>query len=77
MTTFAAPDAQACPFCGMTDATTCVDYEQGTKWGAVVCNFCSARGPEVRTEYNLAESAPWRNDAVQEWNRRLEARDDR
>ena len=40
---------------------------QGTKWGHYQCG-CTARGPEVRTEYQPVEK--WAEEAIKEWNDR-------
>ena len=59
-----------CPFCGATPTPpACYYADQGDKWGRVVCG-CGAEGPDVRTQYNLADDAPWHADAVEEWNQR-------
>jgi Lar family restriction alleviation protein len=59
-----------CQFCGCADVATEVDRDQGNKWGYTTCNGCAARGPEVRTGYDEAQDAPWRAEAINEWNRR-------
>ena len=60
-----------CPFCteGKT-VSTYFDHEQGDKWGYASCDACGARGPEVRTNYDRADNAPWRAEAIAAWNRR-------
>lgn len=63
-------DMKECPFCGGDDVVTVLDREQGQKWGFAGCNSCAARGPEVRTGYDTADEAPWRAEAIAEWNRR-------
>lgn len=60
-----------CPFCteGKT-VSTYFDHEQGDKWGYASCDACGARGPEVRTNYDRDDNAPWRAEAIAAWNRR-------
>lgn len=60
-----------CPFCteGKT-VSTYFDPEQGDKWGYASCDACGARGPEVRTNYDRDDNAPWRAEAIAAWNRR-------
>ena len=60
-----------CPFCteGKT-VSTYFDHEQGDKWGYASCDACGARGPEVRTNYDRDDNAPWRVEAIAAWNRR-------
>ena len=60
-----------CPFCteGKT-VSTYFDHEQGDKWGYASCDACGARGPEVRTNYDRADNAPWRAEAIAAWTRR-------
>ena len=56
-----------CPFCGSSN----IDFQFGTnssKWGAVICSRCGVQGPEVRTNYDASENAPWHEDALREWN---------
>ena len=65
-------DLLPCPFCGASPPTTVEDREQGNKWGFAFCPECAARGPEVRTRYDLAPDAPWRADAIAAWNRRAD-----
>ena len=62
-------DKKPCPFCGDTCASC---QATGAKWGAVVCGNCGARGPEVRTGYDISENAPWHDQAYKEWNTRSE-----
>ena len=59
-----------CPFCGEDNAETEADKLQGTKWGRVVCRSCGVCGPEVRTDYEDGVEAPWRAEAIAEWNHR-------
>lgn len=65
------PDLKPCPFCteGKT-VSTYFDPEQGDKWGYASCDACGARGPEVRTNYDRDDNAPWRAEAIAAWNRR-------
>ncbi|MBU6408058.1 MAG: Lar family restriction alleviation protein [Alphaproteobacteria bacterium] len=62
---------EPCPFCGEDVAIT---YPQAgdtrEKWGAATCISCGAVGPDVRTDYDTSENAPWRAEAIKEWNRR-------
>lgn len=59
-----------CPWCGdSTNITTQLDKNQGNKWGYAYCS-CGTRGPEVRTSYDDAPAAPWRAQAMQQWNQR-------
>lgn len=58
-----------CPFCGSTVGLNFVD-SQGCKWGNAVCPDCGAMGPEVRTNYDVGENAPWHEEATKEWNTR-------
>jgi len=62
--------SKPCPFCGSKDLS--FRMNQGDKWGFVVCNTCAAQGPEVRTSYDDSENAPWHNDAIEEWNKRVD-----
>lgn len=59
-----------CPFCKSEEIGTAIDYSQGMKWGNAICLACGAKGPEVRTEYKTDGDAPWRKDALDEWNKR-------
>ncbi len=64
-------DLKPCPFC--TDGksvSTYFDHEQGDKWGYAACDACGSRGPEVRTNYDRADDAPWRAEAIAAWNTR-------
>jgi Lar family restriction alleviation protein len=64
-------DLKPCPFC--TDGksvSTYFDHEQGDKWGYAACDACGSRGPEVRTNYDRANDAPWRAEAIAAWNTR-------
>lgn len=60
---------QPCPFCGGEQEEP-YDYytTQGTKWGGLECQHCSARSGEVRTGYD-EESPVFQNSAIKEWNR--------
>lgn len=62
-------ELKPCPFCGATNVGTYPDQNQGYKWGFAECE-CSARGPEVRTQYEEGPDAPWRNVAIAAWNDR-------
>ncbi len=66
-----ASPVKPCPFCASTKLRAKDDAEQGYKWGAIECEECSARGPEVRTGYDKPEK--WRPAAIEEWNRRTPA----
>lgn len=57
-----------CPFCGTKAVSPVLDHNQGMKWGAVECDGCCAKGPEVRTDYT--ENGPWVEKAKEEWNSR-------
>lgn len=64
-------EIKPCPFCGSSlRPQTLMDQEQGMKWGYAYCGECGARGPEVRTQYDAGTLAPWRAEAIAEWNRR-------
>ena len=58
---------EKCPFCG--DKALDFEIHDGIKWGSVVCG-CGARGPDVRTEYDLSEDAAWHEKAIDLWNNR-------
>lgn len=60
--------ADPCPFCGCEHVSAEPDIAQGGKWGAITCQGCAAKGPEVRTGYR--DSEVWRDAAIVEWNRR-------
>jgi predicted RNA-binding Zn-ribbon protein involved in translation (DUF1610 family) len=60
--------ASPCPFCGAESTATAMHC--GDKFGAVYCESCGARGPDVRTGYNARANAPWRTNAVRAWNHR-------
>lgn len=62
-------DAERCPFCKSHRITTEFDWSQGSKYGSAVCMECFAHGPEVRTEYDGSSDAPWREEAIREWNK--------
>lgn len=71
-----APELKPCPFCGEgKTASTYFDHEQGDKWGYASCDACGARGPEVRTEYDRNDNAPWRGKAIAAWNTRADHAD--
>ena len=59
-----------CPFCGYTNINTIYDDYSSEKWGAAECQGCGAIGPEVRTQGDESPDAPWRSEAINEWNRR-------
>lgn len=68
-----APELMPCPFCteGKT-VSTYFDHEQGDKWGYASCDACGSRGPEVRTNYDRDDNAPWRAKAIAAWNTRAD-----
>jgi Lar family restriction alleviation protein len=59
-----------CPFCGNNTVYTAVDAGQGNKWGFAHCGQCGAQAGDVRTGYDEALDAPWRAEAIAEWNNR-------
>ena len=59
-----------CPWCKETKVQTEIDTTQGYKYGYAFCCFCFAHGPEVRSDYNESENAPWREKAIERWNER-------
>ena len=59
-----------CPFCGNNTVYTAVDAGQGNKWGFAHCGQCGAQSGDVRTGYDEALDAPWRAEAIAEWNNR-------
>jgi Lar family restriction alleviation protein len=64
-------DLKPCPFCTEgKSVSTYFDHEQGDKWGYASCDACGSRGPEVRTNYDRADDAPWRAEAIAAWNTR-------
>lgn len=58
-----------CPFCG----TTGLDFSDGStfRWGIASCISCGATCGETRREY--PDKGEWHSDAVEEWNRRVQA----
>jgi hypothetical protein len=58
-----------CPFCGHADAAPYQEYERA-KWGMIVCSYCGACGPEVRTQYAMPEDHAWYDAAWKEWDAR-------
>lgn len=65
-----------CPFCGTKGAASAeLDMEQGNKWGAIVCGCCGAKGPEVRTRYEVDEE--FVKEAGKEWDGRTINRGER
>ena len=61
-----------CPFCGMTpDFTNDGILEEQDHFGAIACAGCGARGPQVPTVGRPVEE--WYRDAVESWNKRVEA----
>lgn len=57
-----------CPFCG----SSVINFDNDNrKWGYVECE-CGARGPEIRTGYDLSDQAKWRMEAVEKWNKRFD-----
>lgn len=66
-------ELKPCQFCtqGKT-VSTYFDHEQGDKWGYASCDACGARGPEVRTNYDRDDNAPWRAEAIAAWNTRAD-----
>lgn len=68
-----APELMPCPFCTEgKSVSTYFDHEQGDKWGYASCDACGARGPEVRTNYDRDDNAPWRAEAIAAWNTRAD-----
>ena len=68
-----APELKPCPFCTEgKNVSTYFDREQGDKWGYASCDACGARGPEVRTNYDRDDNAPWRAKAIAAWNIRAD-----
>ena len=63
-------DLLPCPFCGCHIVQTAADASQGDKWGFAHCGMCGAQGPEVKTQYDTSPDAFWRDDALEQWNRR-------
>ncbi len=60
---------KTCPFCGcQPEGSQLFQNYNREKWAAVECPQCSARGPEVRTSYDI--SARWGPKAIEEWNER-------
>ena len=57
-----------CPFCG--EVGTDFGNNQGTKWGYTECQSCGAKGPEVRTNYDISEDALWHKSALKLWDTR-------
>jgi Lar family restriction alleviation protein len=62
-----------CPFCGHSD----VVMTQGDtfRWRLVTCNYCSARGPDVRIQTSGGGTTDeWErkayDDAIASWNQR-------
>lgn len=52
-----------CPFCGLDCSSFVVD--QGGKWGRLEPTCL-----EVRTKYDETENAPWKKEAIKNWNTR-------
>lgn len=63
MTREEAAITHKCPVCGHADLKAWIDESQGTKWGRARCENCDCMGPEVRTGYDKALDAEWREDA--------------
>lgn len=63
-------ELKPCPFCGCNRIEFIADATQGTKWGFARCTECGVAGPEVRTQYDLTESAKWHKYALESWNTR-------
>lgn len=61
-------DNKQCPFCGWMKIRYAL---AGTsKYGQVECTNCSARGPEVFTNYKILDTVDWHAEALREWNNR-------
>jgi ribosomal protein S27AE len=59
-----------CPICGSKSLYT--EESDGSKWGRATCGACGCSGPEVRTDYNFDYDAPWRNDAIRDFQQVIE-----
>ena len=63
-----------CPWCGSTRVHT--EFEGNhelDKWGYAICSDCSAQTGSIRTQYDASPDAPWRAEAIKEWNTRYQA----
>ena len=61
------PTVIPCPFCG---GKVIRYFVSEYKWGAAICNNCGATGPDVRTNYDTSDDAPWHKEALNAWNTR-------
>ena len=66
----ATPTARPCPFCSSIMPFDSIGHatDNADKWGAIECNACGARGPDVRTAYT--QWPAWRDAALEKWNKR-------
>ena len=63
-----------CPWCNSTRVHT--EFEgnhECDKWGYAICSDCSAQTGSIRTQYDASPDAPWRAEAIKEWNTRYQA----
>lgn len=63
------PVLEPCPFCGEQCADLIID--QGDKWAQYEPSCL-----RVRTSYNVAADAPWRDEAIAAWNTRQPTQSD-
>ena len=60
-----------CPWCNSTRVHT--EFEgnhECDKWGYAICSDCSAQTGSIRTRYDTSPDAPWRAEAIKDWNTR-------
>jgi len=57
---------KACPFCKGKHVYT--EIADNGNCGSVACATCGSTGPDVDTRYNEDSDAPWRKEAITEWN---------
>ena len=62
-----------CPWCNSTRVHTEFEGNHGlNKWGYAICSDCSAQTGSIRTQYDASPDAPWRAEAIKDWNTRYD-----
>ena len=61
-------EVATCPICGSDRIVFQLADGPKSKWGAAYCAACHMAGPEVRTQYDDSENAPWHGDALEQWH---------